>query len=89
MSPSSVPVPVQIGFDGHFVAASSHVKRDTGQTRCLTAGFSFPPFLEVLDLPDQFAVIGRGLELLQVLLVVVELSGVELEETGLTLQVFL
>ena len=87
VSPSSLAVPIQIGFDSHFVATASSVERCAAQARWLTFGLSVPPFPEVLDLPDQFAVIGHRLELLQVLLVVTELSGVEVQETRVTLQI--
>lgn len=87
--PSSLPVPVQIDLGGHFVAAASGVKWRAAQARWLTFGLGFPPVPEVVDLPDQSAVIGCRLELLQVLLVAIELSGMEIQETRVMLQILL
>ena len=81
VSPSALAVPVQISFDSHFVAAAPGVERHAAQARRLTFGLGFLLFPEVLDLPDQFAVVGRRLELLQVLHVTAELIGVEFQET--------
>lgn len=81
MSPSSFPVPIQIDLGSHFVATAPGVERHAAKARRLTSGLGLLLVPEVLDLPDQFAVVGRGLELLQVLLVPTELSRVEIQET--------
>lgn len=89
VSSSSFPVSVEVGLHGHLVAAASGVEGHAAQTRMLTRGFGFPSFLEIFDLPDESAVVGGQLKLLQVLLVESELSDVELQETRVTLPILL
>lgn len=81
MSPSPLPVPIQIGFHSHFVATVAGVERYAAQAWRLTFDLGFPLCPEVLNLPDQFPVIRRRFEFLQTLLVEVELSSVEVQET--------
>lgn len=89
VSPSPLAVSVEVRLHGHLVAAAAGVEGHAAQARSLTGGFGFPLFLEIFDLPDESAVKGRQLQLLQMLLVESELSDVELQETRVTLQILL
>lgn len=86
---SPLPVSVQVRLGRHFVATAPGVERHAAQARLLTSGLRLLLLLEVLDLPDEPAVKAGGLQLPEVLLVVLQLSGVEVQEARVALDVLL
>ena len=57
VSSPSIPIPIQVGFDGHLVAAVSGLKWCATQAWQLTSGFGLLLFLEVINLPNESAII--------------------------------